>query len=154
VVFVVENNRYGISVALERVTKVPDIAVRAKAYGIDGVTIDGNDVLKVYETVKEAVEAAREGRGPTLIECKTYRFKGHHVGDPATQYRTRTEEEFWKERCPLMCFKDYLIKNKGVDKKGINSLENMINDEIQAAIEFAKNSPYPDAAEAFEDVYS
>lgn len=154
VVYVIENNLYGISVALERVTNVQDLSVRAKAYGIDGVTIDGNDVLKVYETVKEAVALAREGHGPTLIECKTYRWKGHHVGDPATQYRTRAEEALWKERCPLACFKDYLIKNKVLDKKRITTLENSINDELQEAIEFAKNSPYPDAAEAFEDIYS
>lgn len=154
VVYVIENNLYGISVALDRVTNVRDLSVRAEAYGIKGVSIDGNDVLKVYETVKEAVESARDGQGPALIECKTYRSKGHHVGDPATQYRTREEEASWKERCPLGCFKDYLIKNRGLDPKGIQSLENTINDEIQAAVEFAKNSPYPDAAEAFEDVYS
>ncbi|MBI4634660.1 MAG: thiamine pyrophosphate-dependent dehydrogenase E1 component subunit alpha [Deltaproteobacteria bacterium] len=153
VVYVVENNRYGISVALDRVTKMQDIAVRAQAYGIGGVTIDGNDVLKVYETVKEAVASAREGQGPALIECKTYRFKGHHVGDPATQYRTREEEAFWKERCPLVCFRDYLIEKAGSDEKGIVALENAINDEIQEAIVFAKNSPYPDAVEAFEDIY-
>jgi pyruvate dehydrogenase E1 component alpha subunit len=154
VVYVVENNLYGISVALERVTNVQDLSVRAKAYGMKGVTIDGNDVLKVYETVKEAVASAREGRGPALIECKTYRFKGHHVGDPATQYRTREEEAYLKERCPLTCFQEYLIKNKVSDKKKITSLEKSINEEIEAAIEFAKNSPYPDAAEAFEDIYS
>lgn len=154
VVYVVENNLYGISVALERVTNVRDLSVRANAYGMNGVTIDGNDVLKVYETMKEAVASAREGRGPALIECKTYRWKGHHVGDPATEYRTRAEEAFWKARCPLVCFKDYLIKNKVLDKKEIGTLEKSVNDEIQGAIEFAKNSPYPDASEAFEDIYS
>jgi len=154
VVYVIENNLYGISVALERVTNVQDLSVRAQAYGMNGVTIDGNNVLKVYETVKEAVALAREGHGPTLIECKTYRWKGHHVGDPATQYRTRAEEALWKERCPLVYFKNYLINNKVLDKKRITTLEKSINDEIQAAIEFARNSPYPDAAEAFEDVYS
>jgi pyruvate dehydrogenase E1 component alpha subunit len=154
VVYVIENNLYGISVALERVTKVRDLSVRAAAYGINGVSIDGNDVLKVYEAVKEAVASARKGEGPTLIECKTYRWKGHHVGDPATQYRTREEEASWRERCPVGCFRDDLIKNRGVDPQGIDALESAINDEIQAAIEFAKNSPYPDSAEAFEDVYS
>jgi len=154
VVYVIENNLYGISVALKRVTKVRDLSVRAGAYGINGVSIDGNDVLKVYEAVKEAVESARKGEGPTLIECKTYRWKGHHVGDPATQYRTGEEEASWKERCPLKCFRDDLTKNRGLDPKGIDSLESSINDEIQAAIEFAKNSPYPDSTEAFEDVYA
>lgn len=154
IVYVVENNLYGISVALERVTNVRDLSVRAAAYGMFGVTIDGNDVLTVYETVKEAVEAARRGEGPALIECKTYRSKGHHVGDPATQYRTREEEASWKERCPLGCFRDTLIKHRGMDKNEILSMENAIYDEIQAAVEFAKNSPYPDAAEAFEDLFA
>jgi TPP-dependent pyruvate/acetoin dehydrogenase alpha subunit len=154
IVYVIENNLYGISVALERVTNVTDLSVRAKAYGMQGVTIDGNDVLKVYETIKEAVASAREGRGPALIECKTYRWKGHHVGDPATEYRTREEETYWKERCPLTSFQAYLIKNKVLDKKRITSLETGIKEEIQEAVEFAKNSPYPDAAEAFEDIYS
>jgi pyruvate dehydrogenase E1 component alpha subunit len=154
VVYIIENNLYGISVAIDRVTNVQDLSVRAKAYGINGVTIDGNDVLKVYETVKEAVESARKGKGPTLIECKTYRSKGHHVGDPATQYRTREEESAWKERCPLQRFRDYLTKNRGLDEHVVASLEKTIDAEIQEATEFAKNSPYPDAAEAFEDVYS
>jgi pyruvate dehydrogenase E1 component alpha subunit len=153
IVYVIENNLYGISVALDRVTNVPDLSVRAKAYGMHGVTIDGNDVLKVYETVKEAVEAARKGQGPTLIECKTYRFKGHHVGDPATQYRTREEEAAWLAKCPLLCFRNKFIKNKGLGEKEVRLLEKAIDGEIQEAIEFARNSPYPDAAEAFEDVY-
>jgi acetoin:2,6-dichlorophenolindophenol oxidoreductase subunit alpha len=154
VVYVIENNLYGISVALERVTKVKDLSVRAAAYGITGVTIDGNDVLAVYEAVKTAVAVARRGEGPTIVECKTYRWKGHHVGDPATQYRTREEEAYWRDRCPLQCFREELIKNRGLAPKEIDALEKGIHEEIQAAIEFAKNSPYPDSAEAFEDVYS
>lgn len=154
IVFVIENNLYGISVGLKRVTKVVDLSERAKAYGIKGLSIDGNDVLKVYETVKEAVEFARQGNGPTLIECKTYRHKGHHVGDPGLEYRTREEEEEWKAKCPITRFKDTLLKEKKVTKKAISSLESSIIQEIQEAVDFAKDSPYPDPSEAFEDIYS
>ncbi|MDK2901741.1 MAG: acetoin:2,6-dichlorophenolindophenol oxidoreductase subunit alpha [Thermosediminibacterales bacterium] len=154
IVYIIENNLYGISVSVKRVTNVENLSVRAQAYGIKGVTIDGNDVLKVYETIKEAVEFAREGGGPTLIECKTYRIKGHHVGDPATQYRTREEEEFWKERCPILRLKKYLIEKSVLTEKDIQELENEVIQEIKEAVKFAKNSPYPDASEAFEDVYA
>lgn len=154
IVYVVENNLYGISVALKRVTKIQDIAERAKAYGMKGESIDGNDVLKVYETVKEAVEYARQGNGPTLIECKTYRFKGHHVGDPGLEYRTREEEKEWREKCPIKRFKEYLNKEKKISEKAIGEIEESIVQEIKEAVQFAKDSPYPDASEAFEDIYS
>lgn len=153
IVYVVENNFYGISVALKRVTKIADLSDRAAAYGMKGVSIDGNDVLKVYETVKEAVRHAREGNGPTLIECKTYRFRGHHVGDPGIEYRTREEENEWKAKCPITKFKDYMIKHK-ISKKDITEIEASIIDEIKEAVVFAKDSPYPDPSEAFEDIYS
>lgn len=87
-VYVIENNLYGISVDIRDVTNTPDLAVRAKAYDIPGVVVDGMDVLAVYEAAKEAVERARRGEGPTLIECKTYRWQGHHVGDPG-QFKER-----------------------------------------------------------------
>lgn len=154
IVYVIENNLYGISVGLKRVTKVVDLSERAKAYGIKGISIDGNDVLKVYETVKEAVDYAREGNGPTLIECKTYRQKGHHVGDPGLEYRTREEENEWKAKCPLVCFKESLLKEKVLTKKAVTDLETSIIEEIKKAVQFAKDSPYPDPSEAFEDIYS
>lgn len=154
VVFVIENNLYGISVALKRVTKVPDLAVRAQAYGINGVTVDGMDVLKVYEAVKDAVEHARAGNGPTIVECKTYRFKGHHVGDPGLEYRTREEEAEWKEKCPIVGFKQYLTTVQGMKEKKIQDIEAAVTQEIRGAVDFAKNSPYPDPSEAFEDVYA
>lgn len=153
IVYIIENNLYGISVALNRVVNVEDLSVRAKAYGIEGVTIDGNDVLQVYETVKTAVESARAGNGPALIECRTYRWKGHHAGDPATGYRTREEEMAWKEKCPISCFRGYLTDNGFTDKE-VAKIEAEISEEIKAATEFAETSPYPDATEAFTDIYA
>ena len=154
IVYIIENNLYGISVGIDRVTNVKDLSVRAVAYGIDGFTIDGNDVLQVYETVKKAVDKAREGGGPTIIECKTYRWKGHHAGDPATQYRTREEEASWKERCPIDCFRSYLVDNSFLTEKDVVKIEAAVKLEIKEAADFAQNSPYPDAAEAFTDIFA
>ena len=153
-VYVIENNLYGISVDIRDVTNTPDLAVRAKAYGIPGVVVDGMDVLAVYEATKEAVERARRGEGPTLIECKTYRWQGHHVGDPAV-YRKRkseTEKEDWMARCPIATLKAELIKDDKV-KEELVAIEEKVEAEIQAAVKFATDSPYPDEEEAYTDVF-
>lgn len=154
IVYIIENNLFGISVRINRVVNVEDLSIRAKAYGIPGVTIDGNDVVQVYETVKEAVEYARAGNGPTLVECKTYRWKGHHSGDPATQYRTREEEAHWKAKCPVGCFRSYLIEKAGVQENEIERIESTVMSEIEQAAEFARKSPFPDASEAFTDIFA
>ena len=154
VVYIIENNLYGISVGIDRVTNVKDLSARAQGYGMKGISIDGNDVLKVYETVKEAVEFARSGNGPTLIECKTYRWKGHHCGDPATAYRTREEENAWKEKCPINCFREYLITKGNYKEAELNKIDAEIAAEIKEAAEFADKSPYPDPAEAFVDIFA
>ncbi len=154
IVYIIENNLYGISVALERVTKLKDLSERAKAYGIPGETIDGNDVLAVYETVNKAVEKARKGEGPSLIECKTYRWRGHHAGDPATDYRTKAEEAKWKANCPVTKFRTLLIEEKRFTETEIEEIEVAVRTEIKEASDFALNSPYPDISEAFTDVFS
>ncbi len=154
VVYIIENNLYGISVGIERVTNVKNLSDRAHGYGIKGISIDGNDVLKVYETVKEAVDFARAGNGPTLIECKTYRWKGHHSGDPATAYRTREEEDAWKEKCPWKCFRGYLETKGNYKGAELDQMEADIAAEIKAAAEFAEKSPYPDPAEAYTDIFA
>ena len=154
VVYIIENNLYGISVGIERVTNVKNLSDRAHGYGIKGVTIDGNDELKVYETVQEAVDFARAGNGPTLIECKTYRWKGHHSGDPATAYRTREEEDYWKEKCPWKCFRGYLVAKGNYKETELDKIEADVAAEIKAAAEFAETSPYPDPAEAYTDIFA
>ena len=154
-VYVIENNLYGISVDIRDVTNTPDLAVRAKAYDIPGVVVDGMDVTAVYEAAVKAVKRAREGKGPTLIECKTYRWQGHHVGDPAT-YRKRkseTEKEDWMKRCPVTNFRAAMIESGKVKEADIEALEAKVEAEIQAAVKFAADSPYPEAEEAFTDVF-
>jgi len=154
VVYVIENNLYGISVAIDRVVNVTDLSVRANSYGINGVTVDGNNVLEVYAAVKEAVEVARAGGGPSIVECKTYRQKGHHSGDPATSYRTKAEEAQWKERDPIPCYKQYLLGHQLASEQEIKNIEASVDAEIIAATKFAMDSPYPDESEAFEDLYA
>ena len=154
-VYVIENNLYGISVDIRDVTNTPDLAVRAKAYDIPGVVVDGMDVTAVYEAAIKAVDRARKGKGPTVIECKTYRWQGHHVGDPAVyrQRKSETEKEDWMARCPVTNLRKEMIDAGKADEAEISALEEKVEAEIQAAVKFASESPYPDAQEAFDDVF-
>ncbi len=154
-VYVIENNLYGISVDIRDVTNTPDLAVRAKAYDIPGVVVDGMDVTAVYEAAKKAVKRARDGKGPTIIECKTYRWQGHHVGDPAVyrQRRSKTEKEDWMARCPVANLRIEMIEAGKAEEAEIAALEERIEAEIQEAVKFAADSPYPDAEEAYTDVF-
>ena len=155
-IYIIENNLYGISVDIRDVTNTPDLAVRAKAYDIPGVTIDGNDVIEAYETTKKAVKRAQEGKGPTLIECKTYRWNGHHVGDAAT-YRKRkspTEKEDWMKKCPFKALKEAILQDGRFKENELTTLEQQVETVIQEAVQFAADSPYPDASEAFTDVFA
>jgi pyruvate dehydrogenase E1 component alpha subunit len=156
VIYVIENNLYGISVDTRDVTNLENLADRAHGYGIPGVVVDGMDAIAVYEVTKEAVKRARKGYGPTLIECKTYRWQGHHVGDPAL-YRARrnpNEKAEWQEQCPINCMKDELIKEKILTEKEIEKIENTIEKEIQEAVKFASESQYPEVTEAFTDIFA
>jgi pyruvate dehydrogenase E1 component alpha subunit len=156
VVFICENNLYGISVSMERHTALKNIADRAQGYAMPGVSIDGNDVLKVYRVVEKAVKSARAGEGPTLIECKTYRFRGHFEGDPnlGTRYRTQEEMEKWKSNCPIKRFKDKILEKKLFDIEEIGELEREIKQRVEEAIVYADSSVYPEAREIFEDLFA
>lgn len=153
VVYLCENNNYGVSTEIHRVIKTENIAVRAKAYDIPGITVDGCDVLAVYEAVKEAVEYARSGKGPYLVETMVYRWMGHYLGDPA-KYRPDSYLEKGHENDPIRKFKERLLEEKTADEKELEAVEKEMEDEIEAAYEFAENSPYPDVTEAFTDIYS
>jgi pyruvate dehydrogenase E1 component alpha subunit len=153
-IYVIENNLYGISVDIRDVTNTKDLAVRAKAYGIPGVVVDGMDVEKVYEAAVEAVKRARAKKGPTIIECKTYRWQGHHVGDPG-EYRVRKdakEKEKWMKRCPVQSYRSALTGSK-VKEAEIKAVEDAVENEVNAAVKFAVDSPYPNPSEAYTDVF-
>lgn len=153
VVYVCENNGYGISMSQERHMAVKNISDRAIAYNIPGVTVDGNDVFAVYEAVGEAVKRARKQQGPTLVECKTYRHRGHFEGDPTT-YRAAAELQEWIEKDPLKRMEAFLLENKIATQEEIEELNNKIATEISNAVKFAQDSPYPAVEEAVQDVYS
>lgn len=152
VVFLCENNNYGVSVNIHNVTNTENIAVRAKAYDIPGVTVDGNNPLEVYEAVKKAVEYAREGNGPSLVECMTFRMRGHYEGDPAA-YRSKEVMEEWAKKDPIIKFKSYLLE-EGFDEKELVDIDGAMDKEIEAAYQFASESPYADPSEVTLDVYA
>ena len=153
VIFVCENNLYAMGTRQSRVMNIENIADRAVAYGIPGAVVDGNDVLAVYETTQKAVERARKGEGPTLIECKTYRHKGHSRVDPA-KYRPKEEVEEWLAKDPIKRFKEKLLQTNTLTESEIQQIEKEVSDEIEEAVKFAMESPYPAPEEALEDVYA
>lgn len=152
VVFICENNLYAITVPAASSLSIEDIADRAVSYGIPGKTVDGMDVRAVYKAVKDAVARAREGKGPSLIECKTYRFKGHWVGDPIV-YRTDEEVEKWRKKDPILNFRKLLVKQGVFTEIDLDNIKNQAEEEIKEAVEFAKNSPFPDQNEVTKYVY-
>lgn len=154
VVYVCENNQYAQWTAQKDVTLVTDISTMSAAYGIPGIQVDGMDVLAVYEAAGEAVARARRGEGPTLLECKTYRFHGHNFGDPQ-QYRSREEIAEWMERNDaLRRLATYLLDQGILTEAQDAALQQKIAEEIQEAVRFAEASPYPTPDELYKDVLS
>ncbi|MHA2038635.1 MAG: thiamine pyrophosphate-dependent dehydrogenase E1 component subunit alpha [Promethearchaeota archaeon] len=152
VIFLLENNLYGWSTPVHRATAIEDFYLRAQGYGMKGVSIDGNDVIKVYETTKDAVRIARNGGGPTLIECKTYRWQGQTVTDP-DKYRSEEEKREWRNKCPIESYKTRLIKGEIIDKVIIQEIEEETLKNIELSFKFSKKSPKPDPSEVLEGIY-
>jgi pyruvate dehydrogenase E1 component alpha subunit len=156
VVFICENNGYGISVSQKQHQAIQDISIRAVSYNMPGMTIDGNDVLAVYETSCKAIQRARAGEGPTLVECKTYRWRGHHEGDPnqGKRYRTMEEVKEWMEKCPIRRFEEKLVSEKVLTKMKAKKIWEEIEKEIEEAVAFANESSFPSPQDMYEDVYA
>lgn len=153
VVFVCNNNQYAYSTPLARQTLVPDIAARAAGYGIPGITLDGNDVLAVYRAARDAVERARRGEGPTLLECKTMRMRGHSEHDDAS-YVPRQLLEQWRARDPIQRFERELRAWGVLDDPGEAQITTRIADELEAAVAWAEASPFPEGRDVEQGVYS
>ena len=153
VVYICENNLYGMSVSVKRAFPFEDIAERSKGYNIPGVTADGMDVLDVKETVEEAVGRARRGEGPTFVECKTYRYYGHSLSDPR-RYRTKEEEEVWRAKDPIRTFSRKLLDAGILMEEKLRVLEEEVQREVDEAEKFALSSPYPPIESLYEDVYA
>lgn len=152
VIFVCENNLYAMGTRISEVAAVEDIATRASSYGIPGVVVDGNDVVAVNEAVGKAVERARNGIGPTLIECKTYRHKGHSRFDPA-KYRPPKEVEEWMNKDPILRLRERLIQAKMLTEKESQEVDQQVIKEVEESARFALESPFPSPEEALEDVF-
>src|SRR5581483_4141891 len=153
VVFVCENNRYAYSTPLERQMAIEDVAARATAYGFKGHVVSGNDLLAVVELSERVMNRVREGEGPALIECKTYRYRGHSEHDPAL-YRDKEELLEWESRDPIPQYEFYLQK-KGHDLKRIREeIDERVQRVVQEAVDFAEQSPLPKPEEALEDLYA
>ncbi|MFC1950134.1 thiamine pyrophosphate-dependent dehydrogenase E1 component subunit alpha [Chloroflexota bacterium] len=151
VVFVIENNTFACSTSISYSANIGDLADRAAAYGIPGKTIDGNDVLIVYEAVGEAIDRARKGEGPTLIGCKTCRHGGHFEGEEQS-YRTAEEIEECKKRDPIPRFRKKLIEMKALTEKEAEEINQEILEELEKAVKFAEKSPPPDPEEVLTDI--
>jgi len=153
VLFICENNQYAYSVPLEKSMAIDDVAVRAEGYGFDGVAINGNDVLAVYQATQGALARARAGDGPTLIECKTYRWHGHSEHDKAF-YRTNEELAMWKSRDPIPTFTTYLKGLQVLTDEHEADIEARAKSTIDDAVEFAINAPDPAPEAAVTDLYA
>lgn len=153
VVFICENNMYGLSTPVFETMRIKDIARRASSYGIKGDIVDGNDVMAVYEAVSAAVEEARRGNGPTLLEAKTYRREGHYYGD-SCNYRSPEEVKEWEKKDPITRFKNKLLKDGTLTDEEVSAIDAEIDKIIAEAEGFAVNSPEPGLKIAEEDIYT
>ena len=153
VIYCIENNGYGESTPLSLVCKLEHLSKRAVAYGIPGITIDGNDVEAVNAEVEKAVARARKGEGPAIIECMTWRHHGHFEGDPQT-YKNKEEIEAWMAKDPIPRFRNKLIKSRVLTADAANAIDKELADELDAAMKFAMESPYPGPEALLEDVYA
>ncbi|MBP6331996.1 MAG: thiamine pyrophosphate-dependent dehydrogenase E1 component subunit alpha [Aminivibrio sp.] len=153
VVFVCENNMYGISNYQKHHMNISDIADRAGAYGVPGVSVDGNDVIAVYEVASEAVARARRGDGPSIVECKTWRHRGHFEGDPA-KYKDPEEQKAWLAKDPIPRIEAKLIELGMATQAEIDAMRAKVSEEIEAAVKFAEDSPEPGDDELLTDVWA
>jgi pyruvate dehydrogenase E1 component alpha subunit len=152
VIFICENNGFGISVPVQQSTSVKDIGARAAGYDMPGHVIDGNDVIAVLDTFSACKERARKGQGPSLIECKTYRWKGHWTGDPEV-YRTREEVAAWMEKCPIKRLRACLLDAKLASGKELDDIDAKAQAEVDEAAQFALDAPEPDPAHVMDGMY-
>ncbi len=152
IIFFCENNLYGEGTPQNKQAPVTDLALRAGGYAFPGTIVDGNDVLAVYEVTRAAVERARAGQGPTLVEGKTYRFRGHYEGDPMV-YRSKEEMESWQQRDPILAFRRYLIESQIAAEADLQAIEDEVQTVLDEAVQFAAHSPRPEPGSALEGLY-
>jgi pyruvate dehydrogenase E1 component alpha subunit len=152
VLWVCENNMYGMGTTVERASAVAEIRQRAEGYNMKSGRVDGMDVMKVYEASKEAIDYVRQNSQPYLLEVMTYRYRGHSMGDPE-RYRKQDEVKKWQETDPIGIFRKHLLEKKTATAKVLDEIEARVEDEVNKAVEFAETSPEPSMDELFKDIY-
>ena len=153
VLWVCENNLYGMGTAVDRASAVSSIAVKARGYDMPNDKVDGMDVIKVFEAALKAIDFVRAGNGPYLLEVTTYRFRGHSMGDPE-RYRKQEEVKKWEESDPIGIYRKYLIENKFASSNALDEMDAQIMGEVEKAVEFAETSPEPTLEDLYKDVYA
>lgn len=153
IIYICENNQYGEYTATDSVTAGDTIAARATPFGIPNSVIDGNDVLTVYNATQTALDRARSGGGPSLIECTTYRHKGHHVGDPGVGYRSEDERKEWQEKDPIVQFRA-VLSAAGIAETELDQIDAEVKSEVADAVESAQSAPWPEVEEAHQHVFA
>jgi pyruvate dehydrogenase E1 component alpha subunit len=153
VLWVCENNQYGMGTSVERASAVSEIRQKAEGYGIPNDRVDGMDLINVREAAKEAMEFIRGGNGPYFLEIITYRYRGHSMGDPE-RYRESEEVRKWQENDPIGIFRKYLTEQKISSDDELNEIDNRAESDVNTAIQFAESSPEPAEEALYEDVYA
>lgn len=152
VVFIIENNNYAMGTSVERTTNVTDLSKIGDSYEMPSRAVNGMSPEAVHEAIAEAAERGRKGDGPTLLDIRTYRYKGHSMSDPQ-KYRTKDEVAEWMEQDPIDHCKEVILENKWMTEKEIEEIGEWVKNEVKESVEFAENSPYPEGKELYEDVY-
>jgi pyruvate dehydrogenase E1 component alpha subunit len=152
VVWIAENNQYGMGTSIDRASAVSELITKASAYGMEGQRVNGMNVMEVYDSSKKALDRARSGLGPQFIEMITYRYEGHSMGDPL-RYRSKDEVEKWREDDPIGVLERHLLQVLELDKDSLEAIDRQVEKEIDEAVIFAEESPLPAIEELFTDIY-
>ena len=152
VVFLIENNNYAMGTSVDRTTNVKDLSEIGKSYNMPSKSVDGMKVTEVHDAMAWAADHARSGKGPVLLDIRTYRYKGHSMSDPQ-KYRTKEEVEKYKAQDPILFVKDILVKNKFIDDKGLAEITDRVKATVEESVKFAEESPSPEASELYKDIY-
>jgi pyruvate dehydrogenase E1 component alpha subunit len=153
VIFCIENNGYAMGTSVSRTSNVTDLYTIGEAYDMPSEPVNGMDVEAIHEAVSRAADRARNGEGPTLLEMRTYRYKGHSMSDPQ-KYRTREEVEQWRLQDPIELVRKTILDNKMATEDELAAIDEKVKGQVDESVQFAEESPYPDPSEAFKDVYA
>lgn len=152
VLWICENNQYGMGTAVDRASAVSDMIRKASAYGMEGKQVNGMDVFAVYEATQEALQAIRDGAGPQFLEMITYRYEGHSMGDPL-RYRTKDEVEKWRDDDPIGILERHVLENEVATQEELDAVDKEVDKDLETAVQFAEESPLPAPEELFTDIY-